>query len=297
MRRIKANLIGTGLVVLLCAVSAQAAVEFMDWGFNEGSLGSLGDWAAANDSTANNRVGYVRVPTGTITRVESPYANHAEGDYAVRFDTYHSAAKITREFSVTTGTPANQYQLASNTFSTGVSLRAVYDTDTPVSWNNADYYQYIARYRLGNGEALFGLRYAVTVGGVEANLYTTAGLQRVSATQAQIEEKIGYSMIGSPVAFTMSWSAENNELALYADGQKVASKATTGTIALADGVFCVGNEGYAAWSRLCTIDEVKVWDGALSDAEVLSDFNAIPEPATMSVLVCGSICVLLKKNS
>ncbi len=56
--------------------------------------------------------------------------------------------------------------------------------------------------------------------------------------------------------------------------------------------------GYTMWGLVGNLDEVWIFDSALSGAEVSSLYNSnvVPEPATMSLLALGGIAMLKRKR-
>ena len=284
----------------LCISTGNAATTFLEYNFDDLTLGNVPDWTPVADTGGSGLNAYALTTSpATFTCVQSTLTDNPD-DHALQFNYFHGNSRVnnTTQFTVSS-TPATKWELLPTTFSTGVSSRIVVQIDTPVSWSDNDYYQYLSRYRLSNnGNDLFGMKYTAAGGtSFEANVTTSAGLQTLRVTQADIESQLGYSILGRSTVYTMSWDAATNNMELYVDGQSVGSMTTTGTIALDAGYFYVGNENNTNWSRYGIYDDVKVWDGSLLSAEVMADYNSlIPEPTVISLLIAGGTLGLLRKR-
>jgi len=248
----------------------QAATEFLAWNLDDWAEGDIPTWTVVKDITGNHRIGYAFTGTGTLTCVPSTLVNDP-ANKAVRFDTLHVKARLNADFVV------GSANLPVGTFADGLTSRVSVQIDTPVTWAANDYYQILSRYRLGDGNDLFGFKYYAGGGVViETRIMTTTGIQTLQVTQESIELQLGYSIIGRSVVYAMSWDAGTDNLGLYIDGQNVGNLSTTGDIALGNGVFIVGNLGPAEdWCRQGIYDDVKVWDGALTASEVMADYRTL----------------------
>lgn len=289
-------LFATGL-----STSTLAAPVFLDWGFDDLPLGNIAQGTAINDSDpVRNRFGAANLGGGTLTSVQSPL-NADPSNHAVQFNTFHAGTSLQKSFTVD-ATPANSSELLPTTFTTGVTSRVVAQINDPVAFNASnDFYHYLSRYRLGStGQDLFGFRYTAE-GGVSIRSYVTtaSGITQLTVTQAAIETQLGYSILDRMTVFTMDWNPATELLSLYVDGENVGSIATPAgeLLSLAEGRFAVGNEGANQnFSRDGIYDEVKVWDGSLSSAEIIADYNSlVPEPGTFALIAFGA-AGLLSRN-
>jgi len=266
---------------------------FLTWNFDNWSEGDIPGWTVVKDISGNHRGGYAFPGIGKLTCVPSTLVSDP-ANKAVRFDTLHVKARLNADFTV------GSAKLPFGIFSNGVTSRVSVQIDKAVAWAGNDYYQFLSRYRLGDGNDLFGLKYYAAGGVViEACVQTSTGIQQLQVTQAIIESQLGYSIIGRAVVYAMTWDADNDNLGLYIDGQNVGNLSTTGDIALGNGVFIVGNMGPAEdWSRQGIYDDVKVWDGALTASEVMADYRTlVPLMGTTTNLLLCSEADSLPRNS
>jgi len=256
--------------LVLSVTTANAATEFLAWNLDDWAEGAIPTWTVVKDVTGNHRIGYAFTGTGTLTCVPSTLVSDP-ANKAVRFDTWHVQARLNADFVV------GSANLPVGTFADGLTSRVSVQIDTPVTWAANDYYQILSRYRLGDGNDLFGFKYYAGGGIViETRIMTTTGVQTLQVTQASIESQLGYSIIGRAIVYALTWDADTDNLVLYIDGQNVGNMSTTGDIALGNGVFIVGNLGPAEyWSRQGIYDDVKVWDGALTASEVMADYRTL----------------------
>ena len=296
----KSNLVGVCLVLLLVVVSANAtATKYLEWSFEDVATtsfraGSEEPYVQAYinsgttaDGTGNGHPGTMNntgfsgwTPGNPLPGImeDSPIAGNGK---AVHFRADNTVQRV---LSTSTG-------IDDTTFSTGISMRAIwqFDEEAPAS----------SRYELmQNGGpswqndtlAVNWDNYGTEYIGVFALI--GPGVYRwTSVLRADIESVIGHSMVGNPIVFAATY--DGYSLALYADGLPVGGE-TWGSLAIRSSSYNrieLGNDAGSAnaSSRKAVVDEFAIWQGALTPAEALADYNAIiiPEPATIGLLALG----------
>jgi hypothetical protein len=92
----------------------------------------------------------------------------------------------------------------------------------------------------------------------------------------------------------------NGQLRYYLNGSPVDSVTLTKTISgLSNDYALLGRALYNDPYLDGSIDEFRIYNTALTNGEVLASFNAgpdVPEPATMSLLALGGLCVLRRRR-
>jgi hypothetical protein len=179
----------------------------------------------------------------------------------------------------------NLDSVGTTTFDTGISMRAIWqlDEEPPASSRYALMQQGGPSWQNDTMQVNWD-KYATEYIGVQ----TTAGgvIRSTSALRSSIEAAIGHSIIGEPTVFTATY--DGTEIALYADGIKVASEIYGTFVPPGTGYnrFEIGNDGGSCncSSRKAIVDEFSVWIGALTAEEVGLDYRQLA-----GIVTCADI--------
>ena len=113
-------------------------------------------------------------------------------------------------------------------------------------------------------------------GGLAYALYATDGASQPPA--GYIHQGVDHGVVGPSVLTLNTWTHlattyDGAALRLYVNGALVASQAQTGAITTSDGVLRFG--GNSSWGEYYQgyLDEVRVYNRALSQAEIQTDMN------------------------
>ena len=309
MNLVKSNLMGMFLVVFVIVGSAGAASQLINWTFDGLGTAGSGTWpnaiddngygspytAVVPDSSGGGRDGEVLNSSYQATSndpMELVPGLYGTGD-AVHFGTDHLGQTIRRVSGATPLFPAGA-------FSTGASLRCVFEIDEALPTAG---YTRVFMMQLGTSgfaNDSIGLLYDNDSDGVDLlGTYAEKASRYMPTTRAQVEAVIGRSMIGAPVAFTVTY--DNSTLALYADGMLVNS-ATNAPLAITatSSRVEVGNDASGGeWrSFRMTVDEFSLWGGALTEQEALADYQSVvPEPVTIGLLAVGVLGLMRKRRA
>jgi hypothetical protein len=282
--RQKISFIGVCLTVLMVVGSANAATKWLEWSFEDvvtrNFRSVIGPYDQAivpgttADGTGNGHTGTLDNsgisgwqpgdPLPAIMEI-SPYGYEVGGS-AIHFRADDTIQRV-RAFPV----------IEPNTFSTGITMRAVwqFDEEAPASSRFTLMQQGGPGWQHDTMEVNwdnYGTEYlgiaCMVAGGIR---YTIAAKRNI------IEAEIGHSMIGNPLVVTGTY--DGTTLALYVDGILVASETYVASIAPGDGYDRVeiGNDGGSGnnSSRKSIVDEVCIWQGALTATEVMCDYGSV----------------------
>ena len=267
--RQKINFIGVCLAVLMVLSSANAATKYLEWSFEDvvtqrarfggPYVDCIVNLSTTADGTGNGRNGQMGntgwhgwQPGDPLPAIieDSPYGVEVDGD-AVHFRADDTVQRVRALAS--TG-----LDIDATTFSGGISARMIWQFDEEST-------QRVNLINVGGpagGDRILMVKWYGDSVDEHVTVYTktTTDITRyITPTRAAIETATGHSMVGSPTVFTATYSG--TEIALYADGIKVASE--TYVASLPPVVYNrieVGNSSSSnAESRKGFVDEVCVW--------------------------------------
>jgi hypothetical protein len=107
------------------------------------------------------------------------------------------------------------------------------------------------------------------------------------------------------VAVSWAYDSDANQTTLkwYFEGSPIGSTTQAGALdysglaSWADPMIASnGNPGYVYNCLVGSLDEVSIYDYALTDAQVLAHYNAIPEPTTIALLGLGAIALIRRRK-
>ena len=75
------------------------------------------------------------------------------------------------------------------------------------------------------------------------------------------------------VAFTYDADDVPNNFKTYLDGLLVAEQTVTGEVVKGDGLLMIGSRTYYSWDTYYKIDDIRIWDKALTQQEILENLN------------------------
>lgn len=144
----------------------------------------------------------------------------------------------------------------------------------------------------GSNRGVYSIYYHLGDVFLEVRGSSTLAVSKVQAT-ANLADDAWHQIVGV-------YDRGNDQILLYIDGGLAAS---AGSLSLGDinsgsapAKFCLG--AYAAGTQTIngTLDEVSFYHSALSADRIAAHYNAIPEPATMGLLVSGAVAGLIRRR-
>ena len=324
------SLIGVAVVMLLLSGSANAADVYLEWDFQNVAtvahdyiVFTSGGGTPCIDISGNGRDGLVHnsaLSDVHVDRSENPptlpkYIAMTQEDSPYGYPIGGNALHFRDDMCIQKVIRTEQSGLPAGAFGTGISVRSVLVMDEAVTEPRKTIYKYCLEaddfpnvdppypyqgWVLQDADST-AFELVIEPGSDPcfiAQVWTdspvNSGVVSVAIVQSVLESQLGYSVIGNPVTWTMTYSVADQRLDLYANGQSVGTASTTGSTAMdtGSGAWVVGNRyfthqlydsnPYAPDSKwhygVCFksfVDEFKVWDGALTETEVLCDYGEV----------------------
>ena len=148
----------------------------------------------------------------------------------------------------------------------------------------------------------------VSMGLIGANFAAASGRMALKAEQWESTGQMGYTLFGvvdvtfnGPAAATPTdfahvvFVAQNSGVSLYVNGALAASDAAASPLsrwALATGA--VRADGTLVDGLTGVIDEMVIYDRALSTTEISAHYTSVPEPTVLSLAVLGGLVILIR---
>lgn len=266
------------LAGLSIATTAQAGLVG-HWGFDEGSNGTLATTAdlSGNGHTATGFGG----ASYTVGRI---------GNGALSLDGSAAYVQVIGSAGSALDIAGSQYTVAwwARANATSSGIQAMIGND-----DGADYANGVLLYYINDG-SLWASQ--IKAGGT-SNADTQTVATGYDVTNPPISIADG-SQVGEWVHFAMTFDESTGFRNFYVNGihfgaYATADKAGAGSTDVFFGRYTVNNLGYFNGD----LDDIRIYDNALSQVEIQELLTAVPEPSSMALLGFGALSLLHRRRS